>query len=439
MKLLHHVHKHCHRHINDTIHALTHHIDTIEHSLLVVAIAIGFTTNSLLAGTSVALPKETVELIYPLKQVSTLPCRQQMKARSELDASCKVDLPIIKGANYDYYRDTDAYKDTPFKTIYSVLWGASYEWQRDMEKWDHAGVDISTAKGTPLYAVAHGIVTFAWQEVGYGNVVKIMFRYQWTTYHAVYGHMDEISVSKWDTVTQSQQIGTVGNSWDTFGALWWYHVHFEIDRDNAGRPMFYYDKCPALVTEKKSFTEITNNGLCREYREKAQLDPIAFIEKSKWKTVASLATTIPTITKDTTLHPSASDAGTSSAKALPQFMELKKLDPTKLSKDALLFVRDRDIQLVATYSPKMKIGEEATLQLFVTKKGTAAAFQWPLPAGFTLISPTNGVTPSIKSINYLTNGMQTLTFTPAKKWTQKLAISLWGQTVGVIELSVSAK
>lgn len=132
--------------------------------------------------------------------------------------------------------------------------------------------------------------------------------------------------------------------------------------------MFYYDKCPALVTDKKSFTEITNNGLCREYREKAQVDPIAFIEKSKGKAVASLVNNIPTLPKDTTLHASATEVANASVKNIPQFIELKKLDPTKLSKDALMFVRDRDIQLVATYSKKMKLGEEASIQLFVTKK-----------------------------------------------------------------------
>lgn len=49
MKISPRIHKHCHRHIHDTFHALTHHIDTIEHTLLVVAIAIGFSTNALLA------------------------------------------------------------------------------------------------------------------------------------------------------------------------------------------------------------------------------------------------------------------------------------------------------------------------------------------------------------------------------------------------------
>jgi murein DD-endopeptidase MepM/ murein hydrolase activator NlpD len=50
--------------------------------------------------------------------------------------------------------------------------------------------------------VAHGIVTFAGTQAGYGNVVKIMFRYKNTTYHAVYGHMNSISVARGDIVEQ---------------------------------------------------------------------------------------------------------------------------------------------------------------------------------------------------------------------------------------------
>ena len=127
MKPLSLVHRHCHRHLSDTFHALIHHLDTIEHTLLLVAIGIGFSANALFAGTSSTIPKEISELIYPLKKVSTLPCRQQIKHWDELDESCKVDLPRIEGANYDYYRDRDAYPKTPFDTIYSVLWGATYK------------------------------------------------------------------------------------------------------------------------------------------------------------------------------------------------------------------------------------------------------------------------------------------------------------------------
>ena len=184
-----------------------------------------------------------------------------MKPWADLDPSCKVSLPLVKWANYAKYAD-----DNEYKNIYTTLWWATYTDGRDLDKGDHAGVDIASASGTPLYAIAHGIVTFAGTQAGYGNVVKIMFRYKNETYHAVYWHMKSISIKQGAVVEQGQQIGEMWNSWETFWALWGNHVHFEIDKDNSGRPAFYYQGCPALET--KSFTQITNGGLCREYREK---------------------------------------------------------------------------------------------------------------------------------------------------------------------------
>lgn len=163
LSLHHRVHRHLHRHIGHTIHALIHHIETMEFTLLGIAFAIGFSTISSFAGTTIQI-SETKELIYPLKQVTTLPCRAQMKLWSDLDASCKITLPTILKANYVAFSGAKVDKDTSYMSIYTTLWGASYKGQRDMDKGDHAGVDIATAKGTPLYAIAHGLVTFAGEQ-----------------------------------------------------------------------------------------------------------------------------------------------------------------------------------------------------------------------------------------------------------------------------------
>jgi len=48
----------------------------------------------------------------------------------------------------------------------------------------------------------------------------------------------------------------------------------------------------------------------------------------------------------------------SASKLLPEFVELKKINAAKLTQDAILFVRERDIQLVATYAKTMKLKEK---------------------------------------------------------------------------------
>lgn len=118
-----------------------------------------------------------------------------------MTSECKKQLPIIKGANYDGYRDNKDYTD-----IYTVLYGGNYNsgWRTDLGS--HYGVDIATAKGTPLYAIADGKVYFAGQQAGYGNVVKVEFIYQGIRYFVIYAHMDSISVQTGESVSKGQKV-----------------------------------------------------------------------------------------------------------------------------------------------------------------------------------------------------------------------------------------
>lgn len=419
-----HIHKHIHRHVHHMSHALAYHFETLYISLVMVVFSFAFLWNALFAATTSNLQSNTF-ISYPLKKVSTFACRQLMKPRSEIEDKCKVSLPIIKWWDYAKYKDISEYKN-----IYTVLWGATYWEQRDMDKWDHAWVDIASANGTPLYAVAHGIVTFAGTQVWYGNVVKIMFRYKNVTYHAVYWHMNSILVSKWDIVEQWQQVWELWNSWSTFGALWGNHVHFEIDKDNAWRPAFYYQWCPALDT--KSFTEITNGGLCREYREKYSYDPIAFIESTQWWVEVAIvdthtvATTKPIVSYETvTLQ-----------KLTPSFLSLNKLKPYKLTKEALLFVQEQDIQLVANYNKKMNIWQKWTISLYVTKKWSAKKFEGSLSTDIGIISSNEWISLSQQSIQYITKWLQTISFTTKELGRTTIAITLWWQTLATLPIEV---
>lgn len=428
--LHHHIAKHIakhHRHRRDLLHAIVHHLDTIEHSALCIVLAVGFVTTSLWAWTAKPTLAVNTSLVYPVRQVSTLPCRALLKPWAELDAKCKVNLPRILNANYSAFRDVAIDKDTPMSSVYTVLRGATYKWQRDMGAGAHPGLDIASAKGTPLYAIAHGLVTYAGRQNGYGNVVKIMFTIGGEHYHAVYAHMDTINVAKWDHVTQSQHIGTIGNSGNTFGWLGGNHLHFEIDKDNSGRPAYYYAWCEA----KKTMSEmaIIDAGACRAELSKYQLDPIAFLEKYSGRAVASTAPVTPTYTAPVETH---SVASTNT----PSFITLRPLNATKMTADAIRFVKDRDIQIVSSLGSSMSVGQSADLQLYITKKGTAWLYKGALPSAFTIISPTGWLSSSVKSIQYIEWGMKSMTIAATKKWTHNIAVSLGGQTLAVVEVVV---
>lgn len=90
----------------------------------------------------------------------------------------------------------------------------------------HAGTDVGIPVGTPLYAVADGVVTNAVKnqthsKTGWGNYVKINHNSSTDT---LYAHMSKLIVSPGQYVKQGQLIGYSGNSGRSTGP----HLHFEL-------------------------------------------------------------------------------------------------------------------------------------------------------------------------------------------------------------------
>jgi murein DD-endopeptidase MepM/ murein hydrolase activator NlpD len=77
----------------------------------------------------------------------------------------------------------------------------------------HVGIDIRGAVGSPVYATAPGVVTFAGVSTGYGNLVIIDHGYGLTTR---YSHLQKIMVTLGAAVAEHQEIGLLGNTgWST--------------------------------------------------------------------------------------------------------------------------------------------------------------------------------------------------------------------------------
>ena len=257
------IHKHLYR-IN-RFHAHASHIFVHLWELIVVWVFAFFSLMH--AWNSWSLPNNT-SFGYPLRQVSTLECRTQYF--EDMDESCKINLPIIRWANYATYMS-----NTTYRSIYTTLRAAPYSDTWNQEIWAHAWVDIATARGTPLYSIWNWVVYSAWWNSSYGNLVRIKYIYNWEIVYWVYAHMDTIEVEVWQVVTRWQKIWTVWNTWNTSWALGWYHVHFEIDKDNGWRPAYSYTNCKDL---DKWHYKIIQNGLCRTELFKYQYDPIKILE-----------------------------------------------------------------------------------------------------------------------------------------------------------------
>ena len=100
----------------------------------------------------------------------------------------------------------------------------------------HTGLDFATASGTPIVAVANGVITETGSAGAYGNQT-IQTLADGT--EIWYCHQTTISVQPGDTVTAGQQIGTVGTTGNSTGP----HLHLEV-RPGGGDPV---DPFQALV------------------------------------------------------------------------------------------------------------------------------------------------------------------------------------------------
>ncbi|HYN78982.1 MAG TPA: M23 family metallopeptidase, partial [Lamprocystis sp. (in: g-proteobacteria)] len=85
----------------------------------------------------------------------------------------------------------------------------------------HRGVDFAAPQGSPIVAVADGLVTFSGRKGGYGNLIEIRHADGLTTR---YGHNSANLVQEGQQVRQGQQIGAVGATGIATGP----HVHFEV-------------------------------------------------------------------------------------------------------------------------------------------------------------------------------------------------------------------
>jgi hypothetical protein len=112
----------------------------------------------------------------------------------------------------------------------------------------HDGIDLAAPRGTPVYAVAPGVVTYAKNAAidtacksnwacGGGNVVNIDVGDSKSTQYA---HLDKFVVAAGQTVSRGQLIGYVGSTGNSTGP----HLHFGL-WDRAKNKMI--DPTPLLL------------------------------------------------------------------------------------------------------------------------------------------------------------------------------------------------
>ncbi|GAA0910108.1 hypothetical protein GCM10009558_015080 [Virgisporangium aurantiacum] len=114
----------------------------------------------------------------------------------------------------------------------------------------HNGIDLGAGCGTPINAVADGVVIFASDNVGgYGQYIVIDHG---QSFHTGYGHQQAMYVSAGQPVQRGQHIADVGDKGDATGHC---HLHFNTLTGAVADPWAgnYVDPKPLLVKHGVSY------------------------------------------------------------------------------------------------------------------------------------------------------------------------------------------
>ncbi len=90
----------------------------------------------------------------------------------------------------------------------------------------HQGLDIAASPGSPIYAPADGVVSFAGFDAGYGKLVSIDHGYGVVTR---FGHTSQIFVEVGQKIHRHDIVAAVGSTGRSTGP----HVHYEVRVNNV--------------------------------------------------------------------------------------------------------------------------------------------------------------------------------------------------------------
>jgi murein DD-endopeptidase MepM/ murein hydrolase activator NlpD len=118
----------------------------------------------------------------------------------------------------------------------------------------HAGIDLSSPYGTPIYATADGIVDRAEWFGGYGNMVEIDHGKGIATR---YGHMSRVAAREGEKVKRGELIGYVGSTGRSTGN----HLHYEVRIDgHAVNPMPFLQSAGYLMAATAQNPDVALGG-----------------------------------------------------------------------------------------------------------------------------------------------------------------------------------
>lgn len=172
--------------------------------------------------------------------------------------------------------------------FYSVGYMGSYATGSDGDG-AHPGVDIRVPVGTPVQAIANGIVTEVRNEPsGYGEFIVVRHPHvpdpanpgKLITLYSCYAHLSEQEVSEGETIRKGEEIGLSGQTGDATGP----HLHFQIDRDTdaSGKTVLFHPYWPFSTADAKaaglSYTQAVDSTVFQAQGFSATVSPMLYVQ-----------------------------------------------------------------------------------------------------------------------------------------------------------------
>ena len=176
--------------------------------------------------------KEIVKKIfkrkYKIQRIDGLD-EKKVTPPKEVYDRIKNDNKLI-GAAREIDSNLDFFKEKFILPVDNAIITGVYGSQRILNgkpRWPHYGVDFAQKKGTPIKAMADGVVTLSENDLYYTGATLIFDHGHGIS--TLYMHMDKIFVEVGDLVKQGDIIGTVGSSGRSTGP----HLDIRLNWRNA--------------------------------------------------------------------------------------------------------------------------------------------------------------------------------------------------------------
>lgn len=249
------------------------------------------------------------------------------------------------------------------RSTYITPYMGSYRMNFEEYDGSHLGIDIRAPLGTPVLAIANGVVVRVNdKETADGKYVII--RHDdvpldggTTTLYSDYLHLESSSVQPGTKIRKGQPIGKVGLT----GITTTPHLHIQIDKDTAPFHAYWPYSYSDLNELGIDFFSAVNMGLGKENALKYTVHPMNFIQQNETagaSQVAAITSNVAVASASETLKPSPADTASSesapknSAPAEPAKIEqILPAESLANSPDDLLAEKPAAVKPVQTAKP----------------------------------------------------------------------------------------